>query len=135
MKLSIHFTNETSSFDQSTQCVSFLDTEVCKLDNGEELTKGERNSTHTDKYLTYDFHNPRQDKKAVVKGKWQQTFLSSRLKETPKQHMEVYYRIFISALFREKFSFEIFSSPPSWIFVDMHDTSQLGHAIFFITTQ
>ena len=66
-----------------------------------------------------------------IKGKWQQIFLSSHLKETPKQYMEVYYRIFISALFREIFSFEIFSCPPSWIFLDMHDTSQLGSRDFF----
>ena len=59
-------------------------------------------------------------------------FLTSHLKETPKQYMEVCYRIFISALFREIFSLEIFSSPPSWKFVDMHDTSQLGSRdIFF----
>ena len=45
--------------------------------------------------------------------------------------MEVYYRIFISALFREIVLFEIFSCPPSWIFVDMHDTSQLGSRDFF----
>ena len=38
-----------------------------------------------------------------VKGKWQQNFLSSYLKETPKQYIEVYYRIFISALFGEIF--------------------------------
>ena len=62
----------------------------------------------------------------LVKGKWQQSFLSSHLKETPKQYTEVYYRIFISALIGEIFSMEIFSCPPSWIFVDMHDTSQLG---------
>ena len=62
----------------------------------------------------------------LIKGKWQQMFLSSHLKETLKQYMEAYYRIFRSALFREIFSFEIFSFPPSWIFVDMHDTSQLG---------
>ena len=38
-----------------------------------------------------------------VKGKWQQNFLLSRLKETPKQYIEVYYRILISALFSEIF--------------------------------
>ena len=38
-----------------------------------------------------------------VKGKWQQNVLSSHLKETPKQYIEVYYRIFISALFGEIF--------------------------------
>ena len=43
-------------------------------------------------------------------------FLSSHFKETPKQYMEVYNRIFISALFRKIFSFKIFSCPP-WIFV------------------
>ena len=37
------------------------------------------------------------------KGKWQQKFLSACLKQTPKQYIEVYYRIFISALFGEIF--------------------------------
>ena len=66
-----------------------------------------------------------------LKGKWQKKFLSSHLKETPKQYIEVYYRILISALFGEIFRLEIFSCPPSWIFVDMHDTSQLGSRDFF----
>ena len=39
----------------------------------------------------------------TLKGKWQQNFLSSYLKETPKQDIEVYYTIFISALFGEIF--------------------------------
>ena len=48
-------------------------------------------------------------------------------------HIEVYYRILKSALFGEIFCFEIFSFPPSWIFVDMHDTSQLGSRnLFFL---
>ena len=69
----------------------------------------------------------------LIKRKWQQNFLSSLLKETLKQYIEVYYRIFMSALFRKIFSFEISSCPPSWIFVDMHDTSQLGSRdIFFL---
>ena len=34
---------------------------------------------------------------------WQQKILSSYLKETPKQYIEVYYRIFVSALFSEIF--------------------------------
>ena len=74
---------------------------------------------------------------SYIKGKCQQKFLSAYLKETPKQYIEVNYRIFIPALFGEIFGLEIFSCPPSWIFVDMHDTSQLGsgHAIFFLTTQ
>ena len=38
--------------------------------------------------------------------------------------------IVISALFGEIFGLEIFSCPPSWIFVDMHDTSQLGSRDF-----
>ena len=42
-------------------------------------------------------------KRGAVKGKWQQKFLSAYLKETPKQYIEVYYRIFISALFGEIF--------------------------------
>ena len=69
--------------------------------------------------------------KCWFKGKWQQNFLSSYLKETSKQYIEVYYRIFISALFDETFGLEIFSCPPSWIFLDMHDTSQLGSRNFF----
>ena len=39
----------------------------------------------------------------AFKGKWQQNFLLSHLKETPKQYIEVYYGIFISALFGEIF--------------------------------
>ena len=39
----------------------------------------------------------------LFKGKWQQKFLSAYLKETPKQYIEVYYRIFIPALFGEIF--------------------------------
>ena len=70
-----------------------------------------------------------------IKGKWQQNFLSSHLKETPKQYIEVYYRILISALFSEIFWLEIFSCPPSWIFVDMHVRHNWDHAIFFLTTQ
>ena len=37
------------------------------------------------------------------KGKWQQKILSAYLKETPKQYIEVYYRILIPALFGEIF--------------------------------
>ena len=37
--------------------------------------------------------------KKAFKWKWQQNFLSSHLKETPKQYIDVYYRIFIFALF------------------------------------
>ena len=40
---------------------------------------------------------------SLIKGKWQQKFLSSYLKGTPKQYIEVYNRIFISALFGEIF--------------------------------
>ena len=39
----------------------------------------------------------------LLKGKWQQKFLSAYLKETPKQYIEAYYRIFISALFGKIF--------------------------------
>ena len=38
-----------------------------------------------------------------VKGKWQQKILSSHLKETPKQSIGVFNRVFTSALFREIF--------------------------------
>ena len=39
----------------------------------------------------------------MLKGKWQQNFLLSHLKETSKQYIEVYCRIFTSALFGEIF--------------------------------
>ena len=39
----------------------------------------------------------------ALKEKWRQNVLSSHLKDTPKQYIEVYYRIFISALFGEIF--------------------------------
>ena len=39
----------------------------------------------------------------MLKEKWLQNFLSSHLKETSKQYIEVYYRIFISALSGEYF--------------------------------
>ena len=38
-----------------------------------------------------------------LKGKLQQKFLSSHLKETPKLYIEIYYRILTSALFRDIF--------------------------------
>ena len=41
--------------------------------------------------------------KYIIKGKWQQKFLSAYLKETPKQYIKVYYRILISTLFGEIF--------------------------------
>ena len=39
----------------------------------------------------------------IFKGKWQQFFLSSHLKETLKLHIEFYYIIFIFTLFRDIF--------------------------------
>ena len=41
----------------------------------------------------------------ICKGKWEQEFLSSQLKDldTTKQFMEVFYTIFTSALLREIF--------------------------------
>ena len=53
--------------------------------------------------LKSEFERERIDNLQYFKGKWQQNFLSSYLKETPKQYIEVYYRIFISALFGEIF--------------------------------
>ena len=38
-----------------------------------------------------------------IKAKWQQKILSSYLKETPKQYIQVYYRVFTSAFFGEIF--------------------------------
>ena len=69
--------------------------------------------------------------KKICWREWQQKFLSAYLKETPKPYIEVYYRIFMPALFGEIFWLEIFICPPSWIFVAMHDTSQLVSRNFF----
>ena len=53
----------------------------------------------TGKHDQYETMGP----SVLLKGKWQQKFLSSYLKETPKQCIQVNYRIFISALFGEIF--------------------------------
>ena len=50
-----------------------------------------------------------------VKGKWQQKILWSHLKETLKQYIEVYYKIFISVSLREIFSPKSTNCPPSRI--------------------
>ena len=84
----IQFTIETPSYDQEFQCMPFLDTEVCKLNNGEILTKVHWKSTHTDKYLTYDSHNPRQDKKAVVKSLINRAEIVPSTRELKKQEKE-----------------------------------------------
>ena len=52
---------------------------------------------------------------ASVKGKWQQNILLSHLKETLKQYIEVYYKIFISVSLRAIFSPKSTNCPPSWI--------------------
>ena len=61
----------------------------------------------------------------LIKRKQKQINLSSQLKETPKQCIEVHYKSFIFAFFRETFSSKIvkFSA-----ILDMihHDTSQVG---------
>ena len=49
--------------------------------------------------LTLNLHQG----KNLFKGKWQQNFLSSHLKEALKQYIEVYYRIFISVLIGDLF--------------------------------
>ena len=69
----------------------------------------------------------------LLKGKWQQKFLSSYSKEILKQYIVVCYTVFISALFSEIFLLEILSCPPSWIFVDMHDSSQNFSRNFGVT--
>ena len=73
------------------------------------------------------------DYKRTITGKWQQVFLSSHLRDSKTIYGSLLQNFYIclTALFREIFSFEIFSCPPSWIFVDMHDTSQLGSRDFF----
>ena len=62
----------------------------------------------------------------AVKGKLATKNLSSYLKESTKQLLEVFYRTFTSSLFGEIFWSEMLGCSPSWIFVDMHDTSQVG---------
>ena len=43
---------------------------------------------------------------------------------------ETIYTPFTPALCRKKFWLEILGCSPSWIFVDMHDTSQVGSRNF-----
>ena len=90
------FTIETPSYDQEIQCMPFLDTEVCKLNNGEILTKVHWKSTHTDKYVTYDSHNPRQDKKAVVKALINRAEIVPSTRELKKQEKDRFYEIRVS---------------------------------------
>ena len=51
----------------------------------------------------------------TIKGKRQHKFLSSDLKETLKQLIEVYYKNFISVLLREILSPKLSNCSPSWI--------------------
>ena len=62
----------------------------------------------------------------LIKEKWQQKFLSSHFKETPKLYnsiTEFLYLLYFVTL-------EILSCPPSWILADMRDTSQVGSRNF-----
>ena len=52
--------------------------------------------------------------------------LPSHLQVTPKHYIEIYDRIFISALFRDIFFIRNIKSSAVWIFVDMSDTIRLG---------
>ena len=68
---------------------------------------------------------------SLFKGKWQQKFLSAYLKETPKQYIEVYYRIFISALFGEIFDLKFLGVRHLGYLQICMIRHNWGHAIFF----
>ena len=93
------------------------------------LKQGFKSSLSPSEWCYFIRYRKNENKNGIW-GKWQQKFLSSHLKETPKLHVQFYYRILTLALFREIFSLEILSCLPSWIFVDMHDTSQVGSRNF-----
>ena len=59
-------------------------------------------------------------REAWLKGKWQQKILLSHLKETLKQYIEVYYKIFISVSPWKIFLPESTDCPPSWINFSTH---------------
>ena len=63
----IQFAIETPTVNQGNQCISFLDIEIYTQENGRIEVKVHRKTTRSDKYLSFDSHNPMQDKKAVVK--------------------------------------------------------------------
>jgi hypothetical protein len=69
-----------------------------------------------------------------VKGQWQQKILLFHLKERLKSSLKSCYICFISCLILEIFWLKVMNWPPSWMFEDMHDTSQVGSRNFFFST-
>jgi hypothetical protein len=63
----IQFTIELPSTSERGQSIAFLDTEVIVSKNGRVEVTVYRKVTHTEKYLAFDSHNPKQSKVAVVK--------------------------------------------------------------------
>ncbi len=63
----IQFTIELPAMVSGNDVISFLDTEIIVKPCGKVLVAVHRKTTHTDKYLSFDSHNPKQHKAAVVK--------------------------------------------------------------------
>ena len=69
------------------------------------------------------------------KGSGKNNFIVSFQRDSKTTYRIYVYRILTSALFCGIFLLEILSCLPSWIFVDIHDTSQVGSRNFFFTKQ
>ena len=63
----IQFTIELPATVGDNDVISFLDTEVVVRPCGNVVVAVHRKSTHTDKYLSFNSHNPKQHKATVVK--------------------------------------------------------------------
>ena len=63
----IQFTIELPTTVGDNDVISFLDTEVVVRPCGNVVVAVHRKATHTDKYLSFDSHNPKQHKATVVK--------------------------------------------------------------------
>jgi hypothetical protein len=61
------FTIELPTTVGDNDIISFLDTEVVVRPCGNVMVAVHRKATHTDKYLSFDSHNPKQHKSTVVK--------------------------------------------------------------------
>ena len=70
----IQFTIETPAINNIEQSIAFLDTEIRTNIAGRIKVQVFRQTTHTDKYLAFDSHNPNNDKRAVVKTLMQRAY-------------------------------------------------------------
>ena len=71
----------------------------------------------------------------ALKGNGNKNFIVLFERDSKTIYRSLLQNFYIGLIWCEIFLLEIFSCRPSWIFVDMHGTSQLGSRIFFLTTQ